>query len=89
MFQLAYTTLFGALAGFLFLRTGHIVGVCLVHAFCNFMGFPDTSFASSGDPMNRYATVLWLTYIIGIGIFFTKLDSWTDPHYFNAPHWSV
>jgi prenyl protein peptidase len=40
LFQLSYTTLFGAYATFLFLRTGSLVAVCLVHAFCNCMGLP-------------------------------------------------
>lgn len=39
-FQLSYTTLFGAYATFLFLRTGSLVAVCAVHAFCNCMGLP-------------------------------------------------
>lgn len=39
-FQLAYTTLFGAYATFLFLRTGSLLAICLVHAFCNCMGLP-------------------------------------------------
>ncbi|KAK4247748.1 hypothetical protein C7999DRAFT_31823 [Corynascus novoguineensis] len=39
-FQLAYTTLFGAYATFLFLRTGSLLAVCIVHAFCNCMGLP-------------------------------------------------
>lgn len=38
--QLAYTTLFGAYAAFLFLRTGSLAAVCAVHAFCNCMGLP-------------------------------------------------
>ncbi|KAK4157880.1 hypothetical protein C8A00DRAFT_11306 [Chaetomidium leptoderma] len=40
LFQLAYTSLFGAYATFLFLRTGSLVAVCVVHAFCNCMGLP-------------------------------------------------
>lgn len=39
-FQLAYTTLFGAYATFLFLRSGSLLAVCGVHAFCNCMGLP-------------------------------------------------
>lgn len=39
-FQLAYTTLFGAYATFLFLRTGSLLAICLAHAFCNCMGLP-------------------------------------------------
>ena len=40
VFQLGYTTLFGAYATFLFLRTGSLLAVCAVHAFCNCMGLP-------------------------------------------------
>ncbi|KAK4169201.1 hypothetical protein QBC43DRAFT_58163, partial [Cladorrhinum sp. PSN259] len=40
VFQLGYTTLFGAYATFLYLRTGSLYAVCLVHTFCNCMGLP-------------------------------------------------
>lgn len=40
IFQLSYTTLFGAYATFLYLRTGSLLAVILVHAFCNWMGLP-------------------------------------------------
>ncbi|PSR83292.1 CaaX protease [Coniella lustricola] len=39
-FQLSYTTLFGAYATFLYLRTGSLVAVFAVHALCNCMGLP-------------------------------------------------
>ncbi|KAG5918702.1 hypothetical protein E4U53_004071 [Claviceps sorghi] len=38
--QLSYTTLFGAYATFLFLRTGSLLAVVMVHTFCNGMGLP-------------------------------------------------
>ncbi|KAI9746578.1 MAG: hypothetical protein M1818_000291 [Claussenomyces sp. TS43310] len=40
LFQLSYTTLFGAYATFLYLRTGSLLAVVLAHSFCNFMGLP-------------------------------------------------
>lgn len=40
VFQFTYTTLFGAYATFLYLRTGSLLAVILVHAFCNWMGLP-------------------------------------------------
>jgi len=40
-FQFTYTTIFGAYSTFLVLRSGHLVSAVMVHAFCNFMGFPD------------------------------------------------
>ncbi|KAF6802103.1 CAAX prenyl protease (CAAX amino terminal protease) [Colletotrichum sojae] len=38
--QFAYTSLFGAYATFLFLRSGSLLAIVLVHAFCNSMGLP-------------------------------------------------
>ncbi|KAF7845949.1 hypothetical protein BT93_L5834 [Corymbia citriodora subsp. variegata] len=40
LFQFAFTTVFGWYASFVFLRTGCVWSVVLVHAFCNWMGFP-------------------------------------------------
>ena len=38
--QTFYTSLFGIFANFVFLRTGHLAAVVVLHAFCNNMGFP-------------------------------------------------
>ena len=38
--QFSYTTLFGAYATFIYLRTGSVLAIFIVHAFCNCMGFP-------------------------------------------------
>lgn len=40
LFQLGFTTLFGAYATFIYIRTGSLLAVCAVHAFCNCMGLP-------------------------------------------------
>ncbi|KAI0440844.1 CaaX protease [Xylaria telfairii] len=40
LLQLSYTSLFGAYATFLFLRTGSLLAIFVVHAFCNIMGLP-------------------------------------------------
>lgn len=40
LFQLAFTSLFGAYATFLYLRTGSLLAIFAVHAFCNCMGLP-------------------------------------------------
>ncbi|CAN0202345.1 unnamed protein product, partial [Ectocarpus sp. 4 AP-2014] len=44
LFQIAYTSVFGAFAAFVQLRTGHLVSSILVHMLCNFMGVPDITF---------------------------------------------
>ncbi|KAF2280433.1 CaaX prenyl protein-like proteinase Rce1 [Westerdykella ornata] len=40
LFQFAYTSLFGFIASFIFVRTGNIFSVILAHSFCNWMGLP-------------------------------------------------
>ncbi|KAG5441861.1 CAAX prenyl protease 2 [Clonorchis sinensis] len=41
LFQVGYTTIFGAYSGFLMLRTGNILSAVVAHSLCNFMGLPD------------------------------------------------
>lgn len=40
IFQFGYTTVFGWYAAFVYLRTGNIYAVFVIHAFCNYMGLP-------------------------------------------------
>ncbi|CAI6328307.1 unnamed protein product [Periconia digitata] len=40
LFQFTYTSLFGFFAAFVFLRTGNVYSIVLVHAFCNWQGLP-------------------------------------------------
>ncbi|CCI39961.1 unnamed protein product [Albugo candida] len=53
-FQLLYTTLFGAYATFIYMRTGHLIGVFLVHMFCNIMGFPDVTFFNPDHSLHSF-----------------------------------
>eukprot|EP00741_Cyanophora_paradoxa_P005228 tig00000865_g5068.t1 len=72
VFQLFYTTLFGAYSTFLLLRTGHLAAAVLAHAFCNFMGFPD--FEAIWE-----RPVLRLLLLAGIAGFCALLLPATDP----------
>lgn len=38
--QFAYTSIFGAYATFVFIRTGSLLGVILLHTMCNSLGLP-------------------------------------------------
>ncbi|KAK2764868.1 hypothetical protein FQN54_008565 [Arachnomyces sp. PD_36] len=40
LFQFTYTTIFGWFAAFVYLRTGSLLAVIAIHAFCNWMGLP-------------------------------------------------
>ncbi|KAL7627134.1 CAAX prenyl protease [Parahypoxylon ruwenzoriense] len=66
LFQLAYTSLFGAYATFLFLRSGSLLAVFVVHAFCNCMGLPRVwgrvypiRNGGYGEQAPEEASVLW------------------------------
>ncbi|ERS97163.1 prenyl protein peptidase [Sporothrix schenckii 1099-18] len=70
--QFAYTTLFGSYATFLYLRTGSLLAVCVVHSFCNSMGLPrfwgrvqrnpdsgGNGASSSAQPPQSHGSLLW------------------------------
>ncbi|CAI7575941.1 unnamed protein product [Penicillium viridicatum] len=40
LFQFGYTTIFGWYATFVYLRTGSLLSVVLIHSFCNWCGLP-------------------------------------------------
>lgn len=73
LFQLSYTTLFGAYATFLFLRTGSLLTVFLVHGFCNSMGLPrvwgSVQLTRNGREVgdkawNRIFTILYYVFLV-------------------------
>lgn len=59
VFQLGYTTLFGSYANFLYLRTGSLLGVCAVHAFCNCMGLPQVWGRVTDENGDKKINRLW------------------------------
>ena len=75
LFQLSYTTLFGAYASHVFIRTGSLLSAILVHMFCNYMGLPEISFVSPTSGLHGYRWLILVTYIIGIAIFIKGFDS--------------
>lgn len=72
LFQFLYTTLFGAYASHVFIRTGSLFSVILVHIFCNYMGLPEVGFVSPASGLYCYRWLLICMYSIGIVLFFTK-----------------
>lgn len=65
VFQACYTTLFGWITSFYFIKFRSLFGCFVVHAFCNYMGFPDTDFIQ-----HKKSYIIGACYIIG---FFTYL----------------
>ena len=59
---MGYTTIFGWYASLLLLRTGHLAAPVCAHAFCNFMGFPESPAAGG----RQHAALLSRLYIVGV-----------------------
>ncbi|XP_059161158.1 CAAX prenyl protease 2-like [Physella acuta] len=64
LFQLSYTTVFGAYSAFLFLRTGHLAAPVIAHAFCNHMGFPSFGEVMGYPQSTRYK--LMALFVLGL-----------------------
>lgn len=95
LLQVVYTTLFGCLTNCVFLKTGGNLWACiLMHAFCNYMGFPEPSqlnmyYTDVRKPQTELAAKL-LTYwsriyfallILGIWLFATNFNALlASPH---------
>ncbi|PNH09067.1 CAAX prenyl protease 2 [Tetrabaena socialis] len=74
-FQMAYTTIFGWFATYLFLRTGHLAAPVAAHIFCNWAGFPP--FADMAA--HTRGLLLLLTTAAGAAAFWMCLPRMTAP----------
>ncbi|KAH9939484.1 hypothetical protein B0H21DRAFT_812760 [Amylocystis lapponica] len=75
VFQLSYTTLFGAHCAFLFLRSGSLLPPLAAHAFCNIMGVPQYTMHVAYFPQRR--TAIKAAYLLGIVGYVYTLAAWT------------
>ncbi|PVD25539.1 hypothetical protein C0Q70_13195 [Pomacea canaliculata] len=83
MFQLFYTTVFGAYSAFLFLRTGHLIAPVMAHAFCNHMGFPAFN-EVLGYPQptrSKLIAIFTLGLILWSILLFPMTSSWLYSNY--------
>ena len=81
-FQLIYTTIFGFMSAFVFLRTGHVLAAIAMHAFCNSIGFPRFSWIKLKNPKDYINCVF---YVIGLVSFCVLFVPWTEPSTFKSP----
>ena len=80
---IAYTSLFGAFASFLVLRTGNACAPTVAHAFCNATGVPDVLAAAR----SRHRTFVVAAYAVGIIAFAALLGPLTDPMRHPGSRW--
>ncbi|KAK3816881.1 MAG: hypothetical protein J3R72DRAFT_45751 [Linnemannia gamsii] len=84
--QLAYTSIFGWFATFLFLRTSSLLAPCLCHSFCNLMGFPDLS---NMQYYGRWKSCIYLAFGLGIILFALLLGPFTSPSLYGNTYSSI
>ncbi|XP_076463760.1 CAAX prenyl protease 2-like [Babylonia areolata] len=82
VFQIAYTTVFGAYSAFLFLRTGHLVAPVIAHAFCNHMGFPAFNEVMGYAQPTRYKLIS--LFVIGLVLWAFLLFPLTSPWLYSS-----
>jgi len=82
LFQFAYTTVFGIYSAYLFVRTGHLAACVLVHAFCNYMGFPDFGEVLSHQSLTKRLTLAG-AYVGGLVAFCFLLNPMTEPSLYS------
>eukprot|EP00211_Chloroparvula_japonica_P017009 CAMPEP_0119132368 /NCGR_PEP_ID=MMETSP1310-20130426/11802_1 /TAXON_ID=464262 /ORGANISM="Genus nov. species nov., Strain RCC2339" /LENGTH=277 /DNA_ID=CAMNT_0007122999 /DNA_START=50 /DNA_END=883 /DNA_ORIENTATION=- len=75
LFQLLYTTVFGWISTYLFIRTGHLIAPFVAHAFCNYMGFPDFA----GGYRHDKRLLILPAYVLGLAGFFLLTPYLTLP----------
>ncbi|KIM36558.1 hypothetical protein M413DRAFT_449099 [Hebeloma cylindrosporum] len=76
LLQLSYTTLFGFLVSYLFLRTGSILVPITAHMWCNVMGLPEIGYELKR--FRKYRIAIITTYLTGIAAFTYLLGRWTE-----------
>jgi len=79
LFQASYTTVFGILSSYIFLRTGHLISPFLSHSLCNMMGFPDFDAALN----HRRKYFICSSFVIGLLTFLILLGPLTEPVIFS------
>ncbi|KAJ0116549.1 bi-domain-containing protein [Diaporthe amygdali] len=85
-FQLGYTTLFGAYATFVYLRSGSLLAVFAVHVLCNCMGLPRVWGAVEGRgrdgdavPVGRvWSLAYYVLLVVGAVGWWRQLWAWTE-----------
>mmetsp|Transcript_17612 Transcript_17612/g.21686 ORF Transcript_17612/g.21686 Transcript_17612/m.21686 type:complete len:305 (-) Transcript_17612:982-1896(-) len=87
--QFTYTSIFGALEMFIYLRTGHLASICLIHMWCNLLGLPPLSFLNAHSPVYEHRQKIGLAYGIGIVGFIAGLFPLTDPSIYGCKLWML
>jgi prenyl protein peptidase len=86
--QAAYTSIFGAIAVILFLRTGTVWAPIASHIYCNYQGLPDIAFmhpACEHPTLHRHRAALLSLHVVGLILFSLCLYPLTE----GFEHYSI
>lgn len=88
LFQLCYTSIFGLMSSFLFLRTGIFLVPALTHTFCNYMGFPRIDLLYR-DRYSAKSMGFMFLYLLGVYLYFSYLFVLTEPAVHGSEIWDL
>lgn len=75
LLQWSYTTLFGAYASYVFVKTGSLFSICMIHSFCNYMGLPELRFLHRESMLFGYKWFIGGMYLVGVVSFWSWFGS--------------
>lgn len=76
--QFGYTTLFGWIASYYFVRTRYFLAPTVAHAFCNHMGFPRLDLIGQ----SKHPGVIKAGFVVGLLGFLWTISLLTDPDHY-------
>jgi len=82
--QFTYTSMFGALEMFIFLRTGHLAAVFVAHAWCNLLGLPSLEWLSTQSLTYPHRHSIGVAFLAGVAGFALALMPLTSPSLYGG-----
>ena len=79
--------MFGIYAGFVYIYTGSIWPAIVLHAHCNFYGFPSFSTLVSQDVKRTERIIIGVLYVAGVVVFLTFFKTLTKDVTLEKPWW--
>lgn len=95
--QITYTSIFGAIATFLHLRTGSLAAPITSHIVCNFMGLPDMGFLIPSGQQNstslsylyQYRHLIIVAHGLGLVAFICAITPFTSSLADSSVFWKI
>ncbi|KAK8801520.1 hypothetical protein WA171_004660, partial [Blastocystis sp. BT1] len=80
-FMFTYTTLFGVLVSYVYVRTGNLLAAGLVHSLCNFFSIPSFEYNRPSSPLYSKRTIINGAYVVGVILFIVLFPILLNPQW--------